>query len=200
LFATEGTQITEEEFVSAFERIGEKVKRELVKALESDQWKAQEQTELKENEQAHKMIDEIWNHINSNCSIPSCPNFGRYCRLHSKLLAALKEPTPIKKKSDKRAAIDSKEYLPKARKYIKAHPVCELKLKGCTGKTQGVHHTEGKETIAKLLDESTYMAACNHCNLMAEIKDAEARSKGIKKSKHGKTKLSKFKEPTNLSQ
>jgi hypothetical protein len=65
LFATEGTQITEEEFVSAFERIGEKVKRELVKALESDQWKAQEQTELKENEQAHKMIDEIWNHINS---------------------------------------------------------------------------------------------------------------------------------------
>lgn len=131
--------------------------------------------------------------MQQNCSIPSCRDFGRYCRLHSKLLQAEKEPTAIKKKSDKRAAIDAKEYLPKMRAFLKKNPICELKFEGCTKKSQGAHHTEGKDSIELLLDESKWMASCNHCNLMAEIKDAEARSKGIKKSKHKTSKLSKFK-------
>lgn len=131
--------------------------------------------------------------MQTNCTISGCINNGRYCRLHSKLLTAPKEPTVIKPKSDKRKEIDNKEYLPKARKFVKEHPNCELKMKGCTGKTQGVHHTEGKDSIELLLDETKWMGACNHCNLTAEIKDAEARSKGIKKSKHKNSKLSKFK-------
>jgi hypothetical protein len=44
-----GVRITEKEFVEAFERVGEKVKRELIKAIESDAWKQQEQNELKAN-------------------------------------------------------------------------------------------------------------------------------------------------------
>jgi hypothetical protein len=44
-----GKRITEQEFLDAFHRVGEKVKRELIKAIETDGWKAQEQAELKAN-------------------------------------------------------------------------------------------------------------------------------------------------------
>jgi hypothetical protein len=41
-----GKRITEQEFLEAFERVGEKVKRELIKAIETDGWKAQEQEDF----------------------------------------------------------------------------------------------------------------------------------------------------------
>jgi hypothetical protein len=47
LIVSEGSRITEKEFLEAFHRVGEKVKRELIKAIETDGWKAQEQAELK---------------------------------------------------------------------------------------------------------------------------------------------------------
>jgi hypothetical protein len=45
-FISEGERITEENFLDVFHRVGEKVKRELIKAIETDGWKAQEQAEL----------------------------------------------------------------------------------------------------------------------------------------------------------
>jgi len=121
--------------------------------------------------------------MQTNCTIPGCVNNGRYCRLHSGSLAPSKEPKPINKKSEKRKEIDNKEYLPAARKFIKDNPNCELKMKGCTGRAQGVHHLKGKATIELLLDKRFWKASCYHCNLMAEIKDAEARASGLKLSK-----------------
>lgn len=44
--AKDGDRITEEHFLDVFHRVGEKVKRELIKAIETDGWKAQEQAEL----------------------------------------------------------------------------------------------------------------------------------------------------------
>jgi hypothetical protein len=44
--AKDGERITEENFLDVFHRVGEKVKRELIKAIETDGWKAQEQNEL----------------------------------------------------------------------------------------------------------------------------------------------------------
>jgi hypothetical protein len=48
-YIQQGKRITEQEFLDVFHRVGEKVKRELIKAIETDGWKAQEQAELKEN-------------------------------------------------------------------------------------------------------------------------------------------------------
>jgi hypothetical protein len=41
-----GERITEENFLDVFHRVGEKVKRELIKAIETDGWKAQEQEDF----------------------------------------------------------------------------------------------------------------------------------------------------------
>jgi hypothetical protein len=46
MFVDEGQQVTEEEFLEAFHRVGEKVKRELIKAIETDGWKAQEREDF----------------------------------------------------------------------------------------------------------------------------------------------------------
>jgi hypothetical protein len=50
LVVSEGIKITEEEFTNAFERVGEKVKRELIKAIESDKWLEQEKEETDDEE------------------------------------------------------------------------------------------------------------------------------------------------------
>jgi hypothetical protein len=92
----------------------------------------------------------------------------------------------LNKESEKRAKINRSEYRPKARKFITANPVCKLQMKGCTGAAQGVHHTKGKDSTELLLDERWWLPACNWCNTQVEIKDAEARSKGLKLSKHAK--------------
>lgn len=84
--------------------------------------------------------------------------------------------------SDKRKVIN-KSYDIESRKFRKANPLCALKMKGCTKKTQGVHHTKGKATVELLMNKKFWKPACNHCNLMVEIKDAEARQKNLKLSK-----------------
>lgn len=118
----------------------------------------------------------------SICNIPSCVNYQRYCRLH----LGIKEIKPhkkIKQFSSEREKVNRSRYLPEARKFITANPNCKLKLRGCTGKVQGVHHKKGKATIELLLDKRYWEPSCNHCNVLAEVKDAESRAKGIKLSR-----------------
>lgn len=116
------------------------------------------------------------------CTVPDCYAFGKYCRLHSGV--TIKPAQPIAKFSPKREEINRKQYGPAQKAFLKAHPFCQLKLKGCKKLSQGVHHVNGKETIEKLLDQSGWMAACNHCNGEVERRDAEARAAGLKGSKH----------------
>lgn len=118
------------------------------------------------------------------CTVKGCYNLGRYCRIPGHTDVRIKPTEPIARYSPKREGINQKQYIPKQKAFLKTHPFCELKLEGCTKMAQGVHHVEGKETIEKLLNEKEWKAACNPCNGEAERKDAEARDKGLKKTKH----------------
>lgn len=117
-----------------------------------------------------------------NCTIPGCPNEGKYCRMHFGFTPE-KEKKGIKPVSDKRAEINKKQYVPASKRFVKEHPECELKMEGCTGKSQCVHHTKGKATIELLLDEQWWKGSCYHCNTLVEILDEEAREKDLKLSK-----------------
>ncbi len=60
--------------------------------------------------------------------------------------------------------------------------LCKLNMIGCTFVATVIHHTKGR--IGKLLtDEKYWMPSCTSCNLQVEIKDKEAREKGLKLSK-----------------
>jgi hypothetical protein len=76
------------------------------------------------------------------CSVKGCRFFGGYCRLHSTL--KIKPLPEIKKESDKRKEVNRKEYAPKARKFVKDHPICQAGIEGiCTKEAKCVHHKKG---------------------------------------------------------
>src|SRR5687767_5810108 len=117
-----------------------------------------------------------------NCTVPDCPNNGKYCRLHFGFTPE-KETKPIAPVSKKRAAINKDLYGPASKRFVKANPICQLGMEGCKGKSECVHHTKGKDSTEMLLDEQWWKASCYHCNTMVEILDADARSKDLKLSK-----------------
>lgn len=60
-----------------------------------------------------------------------------------------------------------------------------MKMTGCTGRTEGVHHMEGR--IGKNLTDTTKkIAACNSCNRRAETHPLEAKKLGLSKSRLAK--------------
>lgn len=69
--------------------------------------------------------------------------------------------------------------------FMKDKEACEIISPACTGRAECVHHTEGRG-IKVILDQSKWKAACCACNSYVEEKDAEAREKGHKKSRHSK--------------
>jgi hypothetical protein len=106
-------------------------------------------------------------------------NEGRYCRLHrAESFTPMKQPS--KTSDDMKEKL--KAYRKEARKFITANPRCKLNMKGCEVEARCVHHTKGR--IGDLLmDKKHWLPSCYSCNLQVEIKDAEARSKGLKLSK-----------------
>jgi hypothetical protein len=119
----------------------------------------------------------------SLCQFPGCINNGRYCRIQGHIPEEIAPRKTIAAVSKKRDKINRQEYKPIAQKYLQAHPRCELQMEGCTQKAQGIHHLKGKSSTELLLDVRFFKAACNHCNLMVEVKDQEAREKELKLSK-----------------
>jgi hypothetical protein len=117
------------------------------------------------------------------CEVPGCIYQGGYCRIPGHVTEPEKPKTRIRQYSKKRAKINRKEYKPLAAEYLRGHPFCEIRLPGCTGVAEGIHHPKGKATIELLLAVEFFMAACSHCNTEVERKDKEARSKGLKLSK-----------------
>lgn len=113
------------------------------------------------------------------CQIPTCRNYQRYCRIHRQ--ESFAPITPVKKVGDKMKE-DLKIYRKEARKFITANPKCKMNMKGCEGEARCVHHSKGRIGDL-LLDKRYWVPSCYHCNLMVEIKDAEARNKGLKLSK-----------------
>lgn len=62
-----------------------------------------------------------------------------------------------------RIPYDMAKYAIEARKYKKEHAEYELKLAGCTKKTEDIHHDRGKEG-KRLLDKKHWKAACRKCH------------------------------------
>lgn len=115
----------------------------------------------------------------NKCTVKGCRNEGRYCRLHrSETFTPI---APVKKVGDKLKE-DLKVYRKEARKFITTHNKCKMNMKGCEIEARCVHHAKGRLGDL-LLDKRYWIPSCYHCNLQVEIKDAEARSKGLKLSR-----------------
>jgi hypothetical protein len=84
----------------------------------------------------------------------------------------------LKQKSDKQKAID-KAYTLMRKEYLTKHPMCEIKLPGCTGLATDIHHKEyrGINTLA----QATWVAACRTCHDWCHANPAEARELGYLK-------------------
>lgn len=95
------------------------------------------------------------------------------------------EVKPVKSipKRSKKMEEEMKLYRPEMMKYLKANPVCKLDMQGCAKVATCVHHTRGREG-EQLHNQKDWLPSCVNCNLQVEIKDLEARQKGVKKSKH----------------
>lgn len=70
-------------------------------------------------------------------------------------------------------------------RFLKNKTDCEIKSPACTGQATEVHHTKGRG-VKVILDDAYWKASCSPCNLHVERKDAEAREKGHKVSRHKK--------------
>jgi len=70
--------------------------------------------------------------------------------------------------------------------FMKDKEECEIKSPVCTGRAEYIHHVEGRG-IKVILDQSKWKACCGACNGYVEVKDAEAKEKGHKKSRLAKS-------------
>jgi hypothetical protein len=95
---------------------------------------------------------------------------------------AIKRKKGVNKVSEKRAE-ELKEYKKEARIFKKQNPNCQLKYSGCTGKTEHVHHTRGKEG-KMLLNKKFWKSACPHCHDIATEHSKEAIETGRSVSRH----------------
>ena len=73
------------------------------------------------------------------------------------------------------------KYIEKA--FKKEHATCELKLEGCTTKTEDVHHVRGKEN-KMLLNQLFWKAACRSCHRKVTEKSKQAIEQGHSVSRH----------------
>lgn len=84
------------------------------------------------------------------------------------------KPSKIKPRSDKRAKQES-EYSEKAKAYLIANPICEVKE--CNKESIQTHHKKGR--IGKLLtDERYFFAVCAECHHKIETSPNWAKANG----------------------
>ena len=72
------------------------------------------------------------------------------------------------------------EYRPKRKAFLEIRPMCELKLKGCTGKSECIHHMKSKHGKKMYLDENFWMPSCILCNGTVETLGELAYELGLK--------------------
>jgi len=127
------------------------------------------------------------------CKFPGCTRWlttkGGFCVSHAKYFGGttIKEetPKPIPTKSSKRKEHE-KEYRTKGKAFLKKHPKCAGKFKGCTGKSEQIHHKAGR-TGANYLNEKTWLAVCANCHTAIELNPVESKQKGMSDSRLIKT-------------
>jgi hypothetical protein len=125
----------------------------------------------------------------STCTFPLCKQ-NEYknglCINHHRVYGTAPAPTPevkpIPKKTASREELD-KEYRKLVKVMLKENDQCEVKLPGCTGKAQGLHHIV-KRNKKNMCDRNNLLRACNSCNSYIENHPLEALEMGVSKSKH----------------
>lgn len=115
----------------------------------------------------------IENRMSKECKHPTC---GETCRRPKKE----KRRYRIQPYSKKRLEIN-KQYDPAARAFRKKNQKCAINSPNCTGKTEGVHHKRGRGKY--LMDQSTWLPACNPCNHYVEHHHQWAVDNGFKESR-----------------
>lgn len=122
------------------------------------------------------------------CSFPGCSRHAEsngYCIFHKGYSnsVSVKVPKEIPKKSDKQKDIDKE--LKKMYPVFLAKPenkYCKVKMEGCTKIATVIHHVRGRIGY-QVFEVKDWLPSCPSCNIILESKDAEARAKGVKKSK-----------------
>lgn len=79
---------------------------------------------------------------------------------------------PISKMSQKRAA-EMAEYIPLKESWIKANPLCLVKMEGCTKLTTEPHHRSMSADDFLVVD--TWLPCCRNCHTKLEALPADVR-------------------------
>ena len=115
------------------------------------------------------------------CTIPSCRNYEKYCRIHS--VQTFKPAAKINKVADSQKEAE-REYKKLAKAYITLHPKCGVK--GCQRPSECIHHQKGRIGDL-LLDTKYFLAVCLPCHQKIEQHPGWAREMGYSLSRHKQT-------------
>jgi hypothetical protein len=96
------------------------------------------------------------------------------CERDARKPARRKAPRVRIRKHSKKRARELKEYTPLRAEFLLAHPLCQIRLEGCTNVAVEIHHTT--TSALDFLNVSTWMAGCRHCHHITEtVLSAEKR-------------------------
>lgn len=125
------------------------------------------------------------------CNFPGCTvhaESNAYCVFHQGFASgvSVKLKKEVNKESNKMKA-DKRELKKIYAEYLSqpGNKYCKVKMEGCTKISNVIHHVRGRigDQVFEIKD---WLPSCASCNIVLESKDAEARAKGVKKSKFTK--------------
>lgn len=86
------------------------------------------------------------------------------------------------KKISKAQGKKNYQYGKKRKEYLAEHPMCEIRVEGCTGKATEIHHTKGR--VGKnMTDETTFKSTCPNCHRWTEVNPKQAKEIGASQSR-----------------
>lgn len=106
----------------------------------------------------------------------------RYCKQcwsrHKPSKASKPTAVPLRAVSQKRKKQDE-AYSKLRRRYLEEHPLCKVKVSGCSNTATDVHHKfSGDDRAVYYLIQSTWMPACRNCHDWIHAHPADARTMG----------------------
>ena len=120
----------------------------------------------------------------------NCKKCGEYCKVYWQRTedgglckSCSKQSTkPLSKRSKKKVQ-DDLEYSKLRKDYLSKHPICEVKLPGCSIVSTDIHHTySGTNKQKYYLDTTTWKAACRACHTFIhdKLSSDDARELNLK--------------------
>ena len=101
------------------------------------------------------------------------PSFQEWLNRGSPKANKRKRLAPMSKKRKE----DSKKYSALRAKFLRAHPLCMARRKGCTMKATDIHHKAGRGK--NYLDQATWLPACRTCHNWIHNNPSGARALGL---------------------